>query len=483
MPMNIYRRFRYTFFLAFIAILIFCSDLYAQPAGGKWTAMPLLPVLSKGHMVFADSLVGYYIGVDTGYVTKTGGLTWTAMTFPPNARPAPDFLFAPDHNTIMSFQKNTLDSNGVQFPGVIMSSDMGATWSLISNEVIPQFTEALTMWTAKDGFRIWLDSKTLMDTCAITHDGGKTFGDIRGDATLEKYISKLSNGSNNGNLSIQSNWSDALHGVIAVASKDAGAFPILLTSDGGHTWTEHYMKYNGDSTLRLSTAYLYGSQSVWVTPSSTQTPPREGYFLYYSPDFGATWKTTDTLKSQFFIKLAPVSATASWAAVVGANRNIASTSNLIDYKDISGPWNNVYTVRPATGFYSLTIKDIQFIDSTHGWVLAIFVVGLGSTDDQYAHIFRFATTAPDAVSSVTENTHLRCVPNPASENVRIDGLSNGEIVKEVKLINTLGKQCSYLMGSTGTAIELDVRDQPNGCYFLTITTSLRTENIPVMVMH
>jgi hypothetical protein len=482
--MNIANVVRSIFFVAFFIFIFQSSDLHAQPAGGKWSACPQLPLLTEPRMIFADSLVGYYIGQDTGYVTTTGGLTWTAMTFPSNARPAPTFLSAPNANTIVSYQKRTFDSNGVVYPGIIESTDQGSTWSTIAATPIPTNVHAFTMWNATDGFRIWEDDISQQEFCAATHDGGKTFTDIRGDATLQKYITQL---PKNG-VSIKSNWSDSLHGVIAVSSNNtAKALPILLTSDGGNTWSEHYMKYNGDSSISLANAYLFGSKSVWVMPSSIQSKALQGYFLYYSSDFGNTWVMTDTVKSEFLFALVPVSPTSAWVGIIGSNRSPSLTTNVIAYKDISGKWEYVDTVYgPVINkkYIPLTIKDIQFTDPSHGWARAIFVTGTDtSTNYPYANIYRFAVTVPNSVPLNALYSHLRCMPNPATSVIKISGFAEDERVLDVKLSNAIGKECVSSVENIGTEAGLDVRGQPNGCYFVTIRTSQRMESIPVIIMH
>ncbi len=461
------------------AFLILCSALRAQPAGGKWTAAGNPPILTNGRLVFADSLIGYYIGQDTGYVTKDGGVTWNAMTFPSNARPAPTFLFAPDRNTIISFQAYAVDSNGVKFPGIIKSTDMGSTWSLIDANQIPSKVNALKMWSANDGFRIWEDDITQKDLCAVTHDGGKTFSETRGDATLQKYLTKLSNVS----ISIKADWSDSVHGAIAVSG--SGANPVLLTSDGGRTWTEHYLKFKGDSTLQLSFVYMFpGTSSIWVIPADAKV----ARFYYYSSDFGSTWVISDTIKSGYIIKLAPSSKTGVWAFNTGSPNEVFLTANCVAYDEISTPWKFVDTLNAHGTFNgpAFAISDIEFIDADHGWIRAIkqsLDANKETLISDTAFIFRFAAPTPSSVKQTSEYTRLRCIPNPASSSVKVEGFAGDERVLGVRLTDALGKQYVCTPENSGAEIGLDIRPQASGCYFITVTTSLRTENIPVMIMH
>ena len=460
------------------------GDIHAQPANGKWTAVSQLPILTNARLIFADSLVGYYIGQDTGFVTKDGALTWTQLTFPPDATPGPLALFTPNPHTIISFQQRS----DISVPGVIKSTDMGITWTVVSAGRLPTI-KALTMWNENDGFRIWLDNNN-KDFCAVTHDGGKTYSDIRGDATLEKYISKIYNGT----YTIQSAWSDDLHGVISVSGKAIKtAYPMLLTSDGGRTWKEQYIKYNGDSTITHSYVFAYpGSGSMWVLPANAA----QAHFLFYSSDYGSSWTTTDTLlrnpiNGPYILHVAPVSPTASWQIMVANDRNPDQSQNLIDYKDINGKWiqDTIFSLQGQKNF-SWHFGDIQFVDKDHGWASAIKSAFIRDSTGNLvqvvidtAFIFRFRTTPQNSVNLSSKNSILQCIPNPASSLVSITGFSNDERIREIKLINTVGNLSGVNTKQFNSALELDISGIPNGCYLISIHTSLRKESIPVMVVH
>ena len=483
--MKIATPFRSLHILLFLAGFIFCSDLHAQPAGGKWFAAQQLPILTNARLVFADSMVGYYIGQDTGYVTTNGAATWKQLSFPPEATPTPSFLFAPSHNTVIAFQQRRID--GTDIPGVMISNDMGSTWTVVSSNPLPNKVKALTMWTVNDGFRIWLDDATTKDYCAVTHDGGKTYGDFRGDATLEKYISKL-NGS--GALNIQSDWSDSLHGVIVVSG--TGAQPVLLTSDGGRSWKETYPKYKGDSTIKLSYGYLYpGSNSVWAVPAIAV----QARYFYYSSDFGDHWQTTDTIPKPktaqyppIAVMLAPVSSSAAWTVVASDDDHPLTSRNVVAYKDFSGSWIPSFSLPSGFGKNAyFLINDIQFSDPNHGWISLykyVFVPSLNDFDrNDSAYFFRFAASPSNDVPEPISKQTLRPVPNPASSTLRIEGIAGDERIGKVSIMNTLGLSFAPLMTNNTAGFELDVSSLSNGCYYISILTSRRKESVPVMIVH
>ncbi|MFI5265040.1 MAG: hypothetical protein ACHQM6_11035, partial [Candidatus Kapaibacterium sp.] len=356
--------------------------------------------------------------------------------------------------------------------------DQGSNWSTISVNPIPTNVHAFTMWTGTDGFRIWEDDISQQEACAVTHDGGKTFTDIRGDATLQKYITQL---PKNG-VSIKSDWSDSLHGTISVSGNiPTKAYPILLTTDGGHSWNEQYLKYKGDSTIKLGYTYLYpGSGSIWVVPSV----PKVAQFFYYSSDFGKTWIASDTIKSGNVAKLAPVSKTAVWVYLVGSLNFVSGSSNVIAYKDFSAKWAYIDTVKGPSFFIPLSIQDIQFADPYHGWVRASFEPGTDTTKhDPFSHFFRFSANVPNSVPLSNQIAHLRCIPNPAISMIKISGFAEDERVLDMKLSNAIGKECICSIQNIGKEAGLDVRSQPDGCYFVTIRTTQRTESVPVVIMH
>lgn len=444
-------------------LLVFCGALHSQPTGGKWTAVGKLPILTNGHLLFADSLTGYYIGKDTGYVTTDGAKTWTQMTFSNGAVPAPYYLFAPNRDLIASYQLSA--------PGIIASSNHGTSWAVVPADPVPTSIKELTMWSAIDGHRIWRDDISNKVMSEVTHDGGRTFPETRSDTTLQKYINKLTKPTK---VDITSAWSDSLHGVIAVHTITSKIpYPALMTSDGGRSWTEQYLKYKGDSSIRLGETTVYpGSGSIWIKPLIVL----EARYAYYSSDYGASWQTTDTANGQSSIyKLAPVSPTATWAIMVTNNRNPELTQNVIAYKEFSGKWVNVVRTDTLAGVYHLL--DIQFADKYHGWAT-------GQTFPQSAdlHIFRYTAPITSAVNENTENTTLRCLPNPASSVVKIEGLRSDEHLRDVIITNALGIRFSSAIRSATTVMEFSVSDLPVGCYFVRIVSSLRTETIPVMVV-
>ncbi|MEI8133844.1 MAG: sialidase family protein [bacterium] len=481
-----------------ILSLFLVASACAQPAG-KWYAGPILPAIDQtGQMAFYDSLVGYYIGVDGGFVTKDGGVTWDSIAFPSDARPSPSFMFTPAKNTIVSFQHLNQDSNNVPYPNIIKSTDMGVSWKNVPADALPSSIKAFTMWTPKDGFRIWIDDITSNPVCAVSHDAGKTFTDVRGDATLQKYLDKLKQPSS---VVINAGWSDSLHGAISVAPKTGASttpYPVLTTVDGGHTWLESYPTFNGDNTYAHSFIYLYpGTQTIWTIRSVAQ----KSTFMFYSSDFGKTWLNTPNFtKGQMgtgftkpaIIQLAPVTATTSWAIVASDSDHPDITRNIIAYNDFStNTWVASKTipagVENGNRFY-WNLIDIQFTEKDRGWALAQKYLDTvkfqPAVPVETRQLFLFRTTPPPAnAASPTESaSSLICYPNPTTSGlVRLQGLAVGEEILETEMTNTLGVRFPVDMRRTLTEVEANVSKFVSGCYFLHIRTSTRSAFLPVIV--
>jgi hypothetical protein len=480
-----------------------CSaSTYAQHPAGKWYSCAPLPGLnneSGGQLLFVDSLLGYYIGADTGYITYDGGQSWTWINFPSTARPFPTFLYSPDHNTIICYQKHNLDSNGTPYPGIIKSIDMGKTWSLVSATAIPNKIATFTMWNINDGFRIWLDDQTQKPVAAATHDGGITWTDVTSDATLTKYLKLQGSGS----LSLHDAWSDKTHGAISVSlSSKAGsttAYPVLFTTDGGKTWTETYPKYNNDATISHTYIFSYpGSQSYWVQPTVLANSAE---YFYFSPDAGTTWTTTPQFTLHQLgaqtkpevIQLAPVSATETWALVASDSEHQDLTRFMAYYQNGVG-WTRTDTIKFGStgGAYGWSLIDngIQFADRTHGWVKGIQTYFDTKNQTQVTKdslfLFSFRTSPPKiiqgAVAPSLPVAALRCMPNPASSHITISGLESDEVVREIRIANSLGKEISVVAKNTGAEINLDMSNFPAGSYYVKVNTSYRQESIPVMVV-
>ncbi len=497
--MKIFTASRLAQIFTLVVALSCCTSISVQAGSGKWQSAATLPLLSSGHLLFADSLLGYYIGQDTGYVTKDGAKSWAQMTFPSEARPNPSFIYAPDNNTAILYQ-NGVDANNVSFPGIIKTTDQGLTWKLIATETarFPQNVKAFTMWSVNDGFRIWIDNVSQKDSCKVTHDGGITWNEKRGDATLEKYISKF---TGSGKLNIKTAWSDSLHGAISVyvgAASSSTAYPVVTTSDGGRTWIETYPKFNGDATIPHSYVYTFpNSKTLWCLPSVLT---KIEYYLYYSLDFGNTWNTTTPFKrNELFaytkagiLELAPVSPTSSWA-VLASDTEHPDLTKFIARHDLNTGWvrDTAFNYGGGKFGFSFNSMEIQFTDPAHGWAWATasaFVDdGMGGKKQVYIDslfLFRFNDGAPTkGVAQSSKKPALRCLPNPASSSIKIEGFASDEIIKDLRVTNAIGIQFSPAIGNIGAGAELDVRNLPNGCYIVNVTTSLRTESVPVMVVH
>ena len=490
----------YAKIFAFLFLMLSFVGLQAQPAG-KWYPGQTLPGLTSSgkapKLLFVDSLLGYYIGVDTGFVTHDAGMTWQMMNFPSNARPSPTYVFTPSHNTIISFQAYNTDSDGTAYPGIIKSTDMGKNWTLVSSEYIPNNfkIKAFTMWTDMDGFRIWEDDNTSKFYSAATHDGGLTFTDMRTDATLEKYdTNSVSHGKYPATVNLNSAWSDSLHGAISVSpiNTSTSSYPVLTTTNGGRTWTETYPKYNGSTSYSHSFVYLFpGSQTIWAVPSV----PKTAIYFFYSTNFGTDWTTTTPFNKRDLgtntkpgvVQLAPVSPSATWA-ILASDTEHPDLRHFIGYNDISSGWkrDTIFSLQGSP--YSYSLNEIQFTSVQHGWALLAESYfdskqGLQITKDStFIFVFNPATPVSD-VRRTSDPAYFQYYPNPASSKLKIQGLQDDEQLREITLFTMLGVNYLPTVIHSGKEIELDIRSLPPGCYFASITTSARTEVIPVVVMH
>jgi len=490
----------------FFAFVILFSALplmlRAQPKG-KWYAGQTLPGLSfsgnSPKLLFVDSLLGYYIGVDTGFVTHDAGITWQMMNFPPDARPSPTFIFAPNHHTIISFQKYNVDSSGIKYPGIIKSTDMGKTWTFVSSTPLPPAVKAFTMWTETDGFRIWADDITDTVYSAATHDGGITFTDLREDAILKKYDTSLVllPGHKGVIVNFNSAWSDSLHGAISVSPSIASAtpYPVLTTTNGGRTWAETYPKYYGSPGYSHSFVYLYpGSQTIWTVPSM----PKTALYFFYSTDFGTTWKNTpafDTnalgVGSKFkptkpgVVQLAAVSPVAAWG-ILASDTEHPDLQHFIGYNTLSGGWVRDTIFKLQGGPFGYSLNQIQFTSPEHGWALLTETYfdnkqGVQVTKDS-TFLFVFNPAAPLSGAPQTPGiTSLRSFPDPASSSITIEGLGDDEQLREIKIFTMLGVEYSPPLIHTGSGWELDIRTLRAGYYFVNVATSARNEVISVIV--
>lgn len=354
--------------------------VYQQSAvgGGPWT----------GAIAATDSLHAVAIPQDRIpriLVTFDGGASWQDITLPiPGLGRLDDVCFTDSHHGWMAA---TLA--GAAF--VLFSNDGGLTWAVQTSPAFPgsgkmqgvAFADSLIGWAAATAHPNSL-------SVFATQDGGLTW---LLDTTVEygpfrevQELTVLPNGSHGwlaiydasflpgearlyGRDPMVAGWHLLADGMeleglgcqeIAFTSPSAGLFlgyvpyteyaAYMTTTDGGHTWSPFFFPGVG---MYGNTLAMHESGLGWVLGHSSSY---RGGLVLRTPDTGGSWQTLRW--SDEFVAVDFPGVENGWAA--GMNGCILRT------RDRGETW----ALEDWAGRYPMMVWDMDFADSTHGFMAA-----------------------------------------------------------------------------------------------------------------
>ncbi len=237
--------------------------------------------LMIGNSIYAGTSNGIYLSTDLGLNWLLLGLTKTIIAT----------LFPGPAGMILA---------GIQFGGLMKSTDNGNNWTRVSGGLLDQFTSVKTgVYNGTNGlYIIGTETKGALKSSDLTNwtnAGGldlQLVSDIQGDPSGTKYYAGTSSGlfeSDDGGNSfvktgfdgknvIKVNILDSL--LILATTNTTGMFQ---STDGGKTWTSKWDN-NAKGTSVISVYVL--SESSWIVMTS------QGTFM--TEDFGETYTNQDT---------------------------------------------------------------------------------------------------------------------------------------------------------------------------------------------
>jgi len=118
--------------------------------------------------------------------------------------------------------------------------------------------------------------------------------------------------------------------------------------------------------------------------------------------------------------------------------------------------------------YSIISDPVQ---SNHeGWVI----------DNLLAHL-----TFIHTVQEKEQKDYIHLFPNPSNGivNIQVQKKTNKfHVIEEIKVINEVGETVKSF-GLSPTKFRVDLSNQPNGVYFITIKTNFQTETHKIIIQH
>jgi len=271
-------------------------------------------------------------GIDRFYITHDGGHAWQRILGPDQrdegAYASASWFLDADHGFVAT-------TNGA----LLATADGGRSWT---RQDFPQ-TAFLGLYDAS----LWFSSTTdgwmvLNGTLSHTADGGATWSVPLGAARLTA-VSGMA-------------WADAQHGWVTTQPNYSGGFTpasLYATSDGGNTWASV-------TTLPPALSQYSGATGVVMRDATHGALDANGS-IYTTSDGGASWQ---------------LSASALGLHLRGAGNMLWSWGNGLLYVSADAG----ITWQPASLPQGVTVADVAFADSGHGWVVGPQGTMLGTTD-------------------------------------------------------------------------------------------------------
>lgn len=261
--------------------------IFATPDGGKsWSqqwegpwpkSLENITMLMRVRIQFFGSKDGLILVGGDLLTTGDGGATWHPVTFPTTSFAPVDGSFVDARTGWVAGQEPDPNSSGGSRPLVLATKDSGKTWteSFSAPKGTPYWAYSSTI-AFVDGRHGWLHFKgdDLRGFMYQTADGGRTWKPLQAPGALTGRT---------------------VAGTPTFLNKDVGWLPIsggaspfagtiLITQDGGKTWTAANTPGEDWSAGALA---LISSREAWVMTDRPTGQDQE--LLLHTTDGGQTW--------------------------------------------------------------------------------------------------------------------------------------------------------------------------------------------------
>jgi photosystem II stability/assembly factor-like uncharacterized protein len=334
--------------------VISADAVYVTSSGGATWMKQSLPVDSGSltAIAFPDTSHGCVVGERGSiFITSNGGTTWN--DFPgTNSMSLYDVAFSDStHGWAVGYDYSWTVPNLGYYGGILATSNGGATWSVQSDGGA---TEGLKGVAASDADHVW----------AVGN---------RWDGGLGKRIGVViatSNGGATWNEQTPPQATDSLNDVDFISATHGWAVgyagTILVTKDGGDTWTTQDSGTNEDfwavSFVDAYRGWAAGNSGTIVATS----------------DGGSTWRAQTSGTTQELWDVCFVDAIHGWAVAWG--------DAIIATDDGGDTWKEQNNISGGSG--TLHLDGVCFVDANHGWAVGDRVIatsdGGATWTSQYA---------------------------------------------------------------------------------------------------
>ena len=318
---------------------------------------------------------------------------------------------------------------------------------------------------------------------------GQLHGGANGCAPITKYYGKFNISWNGGgtNDSRLSNWLDPINSGTLTMDNEA---PVLIVGPSQFCTSQNY------SILGLTTGATVtwsASGSIAISGSTTANPVLVSRVY---DGIGSLTATISSICGNITISKNDISASYP-TPIIHGNTVVAPYQGEAYYVDaLAGATNYQWSIMPNPSYFSISNNGANSIN-----------VQNFNPSGTSTYFLRLRVTTPcgiiksDLVFEIQEgssNQNLKVYPNPASTELHVEYISEDEKTvvtysrdlsaskpsREVKLFNEKGEVFKpTIIANTQSKTDIDIRNIPNGTYFLHIIQGEETIKKQIIVNH
>lgn len=385
---------------------------------------------------FASNEIGY-IGGDDSLLLKTtdGGANWTPLVYS-----GVDFIPSGfDDNIInLKFVSESIGfmTVGPYSNGLFKTIDGGLNWTLyLPSEEPLCYNYGLYMFAENNGY---LGGSNCFTSEKIQH--------ISEAGITPRPIADAPTG---GAMVVDIDFLNENKGIAVGGYHGTGA--VLLTADGGLTWTSVESGLTGDSD-QLTSVLIVNDTLAYIG----YNPSEVSYGLLISHDGGLTWNYDPETTTFYYPEFNCLHQSGNNTIYTGGSTNL-EPSGVIFEKEIDSDWWNTESVE-----YGINAMS-SYADSV--------VWGVG--DSGYIVVNQDPSTLGlNAYQTDNNSDQIRLYPNPATDHISISFKADSKNQSVQTEIYTL--QGEKVFNAKEFASEIDIHNLCSGMYILSVTLENQT---------
>lgn len=239
----------------------------------------------------------------------------------------------------------------------------------------------------------------------------------------------------------------------------AATFPNALVTDTINNYPDSNVSR---FTFKIVPWFNWGILALQWKQKLDMDLHHDGGIIEYSVDTGVTWTNVFNDPHVYYLY-----------GFLPTNQDTLPTSEYA-FSGTDSTWRDVWLCFDMTWlsfndsiYFRYTLKTDSINNNKDGWMI----------DNMMAHI-----SIMHPVKEVDKNDYMNVYPNPAKDfvNIEMEKIQDFHIIEDMKFISQDGKILKEWKNEP-TKFWFDVRNYPDGLYFLKVKTNLKSETIPIVI--